>query len=303
MPPFELFSVNGGLYLDKGGTQQFHLKGINWMGAGVQLLPVVRYASHWNVFAAVLKNEPHGKATWGTDDPATDWRLAAERIGAAVQAMAPRLLVFVEGVQGTCDNVPRQQLACWGGALDSAGAAPVRLPVPNKVVYSPLLYGPDVQKQGYFNESPTFDNLPGEVWQHQWAYLGANKGPAVVLGEWGGHAVPGTPDNAWHERLAQFLIDRGMTDNFYWCLNPTSTDTGGVLDNDWTTPIRHKLDRLARMNSSPSRLVVDGNGNLQRVDIGGSGASTRIVSAPRTRIQPFVQGVEIPALTGFDRFL
>lgn len=41
----------------------------------------------------------------------------------------------------------------------------------------------DVQKQDYFNVSKTFDNLPRQVWEHQWAYLGAAKGPAVVLGE------------------------------------------------------------------------------------------------------------------------
>ena len=40
----------------------------------------------------------------------------------------------------------------------------------------------DVQKQDYFNVSPTFDNLPRQVWEHQWAYLGNAKGPAVVLG-------------------------------------------------------------------------------------------------------------------------
>ena len=41
----------------------------------------------------------------------------------------------------------------------------------------------DVQKQDYFNLSKTFDNLPHQVWEHQWAYLGSAKGPAVVLGE------------------------------------------------------------------------------------------------------------------------
>lgn len=41
----------------------------------------------------------------------------------------------------------------------------------------------DVQKQDYFNVSKTFDNLPHQVWEHQWAYLGSAKGPAVVLGE------------------------------------------------------------------------------------------------------------------------
>ena len=39
---------------------------------------------------------------------------------------------------------------------------------------------------------------------------------AESAGEWGGHCNPGTPDYAWHEQLANFLIDRGLTCNFYW---------------------------------------------------------------------------------------
>lgn len=86
----------------------------------------------------------------GDDNKDTDWRLAAERIGAAVQAIAPRMLVFVEGVQAQCSPVPLQQLACWGGALDSAGKAPVRLRVPNKLVYSPHVYGPGAAPSASF---------------------------------------------------------------------------------------------------------------------------------------------------------
>ena len=86
----------------------------------------------------------------GDDNKDTDWRLAAERIGAAVQAIAPRLLIFVEGVQANCSPVPLQQLACWGGALDAAGKAPVRLRVPNKLVYSPHVYGPGAATSASF---------------------------------------------------------------------------------------------------------------------------------------------------------
>jgi endoglucanase len=33
-----------------------------------------------------------------------------------------------------------------------------------------------------------------------------------------------------------------MTDNFYWCLNPNSSDTGGLLMDDWVTTNEDKLD-------------------------------------------------------------
>ena len=39
-----------------------------------------RYKNSPNVFAADLKNEPHGSATWG-GNASTDWAAAAERIG------------------------------------------------------------------------------------------------------------------------------------------------------------------------------------------------------------------------------
>ncbi len=37
-----------------------------------------------------------------------------------------------------------------------------------------------------------------------------------------------------------------------------SADTGGLLDNDWTTPRRHRLKVLQIVQSSPSRLFFDG---------------------------------------------
>ena len=36
-----------------------------------------RYRRYKHVIGADLKNEPHGKASWGTDDPKTDWPLNA----------------------------------------------------------------------------------------------------------------------------------------------------------------------------------------------------------------------------------
>ncbi len=51
----------------------------DWINTWLQLAQ--RYKNQTNVIGADLKNEPHGKASWGTDDLATDWRLAAETCG------------------------------------------------------------------------------------------------------------------------------------------------------------------------------------------------------------------------------
>ena len=58
--------------------------------------------------------------------------------------------MFVDGVGGNCCPVATRAPAFWGGALDSAAAAPVRLPVPEKLVYSPHVYGPGVLKNRLF---------------------------------------------------------------------------------------------------------------------------------------------------------
>ncbi|NJO50756.1 MAG: cellulase family glycosylhydrolase, partial [Leptolyngbyaceae cyanobacterium RM2_2_4] len=76
-----------------------------------------RYRNQRNVIGADLKNEPHGRASWGTGDRDTDWRLAAERAGNAILEVNPDWLIVVEGVQ---NNVPGQRLADhWqGGNLE-----------------------------------------------------------------------------------------------------------------------------------------------------------------------------------------
>jgi len=106
-----------------------------------------RYAGAWNVFAADLNNEPHGRATWGDGNAATDWRAGAERLGAAVLAANPRLLCFVEGTAGGAVPIQTPEPCFWGGGLCSAVAAPVRLPVPRRLVLSPHVYGPGVFMQ------------------------------------------------------------------------------------------------------------------------------------------------------------
>ena len=59
-----------------------------------------------------------------------------------VQAINPRLLVFVEGTSGVQIPITTPESAFWGGSLASARQTPVRLRNPSKLVYSPHVYGP-----------------------------------------------------------------------------------------------------------------------------------------------------------------
>jgi endoglucanase len=126
---------------------------------------VTRYQKHWNFFACDLKNEPHGAATWG-DGAKTDWRAAAERIGNSILALCPRMLIFVEGIDGRdMDD------SWWGGylALAHPSKSPVRLSVPNRLVYSPHVYGPDVFSKEMFKAATFPQNMP-EQWR-RWVNL------------------------------------------------------------------------------------------------------------------------------------
>jgi len=43
-----------------------------------------------------------------------------------------------------------------------------------------------------------------------------------------------------------------MTSNVWWCLNPTSADTGGLLNDDWETPNIPKLNLLTKTVPNPT---------------------------------------------------
>ena len=69
--------------------------------------------------------------------------------------------------------------------LAAAMQAPVELVMPNRVVYSPHVYGPGPgHEMAYFSGDAYPRNLP-EIWRRHFAGL-ADAGRTVVVGEWGG---------------------------------------------------------------------------------------------------------------------
>jgi endoglucanase len=185
-----------------------------------------RYAGNDTVIGADLHNEPHGKATWGTGDPATDWRLAAEKAGNAILAVNPNWLIIVQGVDHIGDD-----WYWWGGNLSGARQYPVQLDVPGRLVYSTHVYGPGVYPQPWFSDPNFPNNLPG-IWESHWSYLQKEGIAPVVVGEFGGHSVGNDKEGVWQRSLVSYLSQNRIS-YFYWTLNPDSGDTGGVLLNDW----------------------------------------------------------------------
>lgn len=199
----------------------------DWINTWLQLAQ--RYKNQSNVIGADLKNEPHGKASWGTDDLATDWRLAAERAGNAIAKINPDWLIVVEGVE---NNVPGQYLTHhWqGGNLEGVLRYPVRLSVRNKLVYSPHEYGPGVYDQPYFSDNDFPQNLLHR-WQIGFNYIASQNRAPIFVGEFGGH-LDDNREVIWMRKFVKYIQEKDLSFAF-WSWNPNSEDTGGILLDDW----------------------------------------------------------------------
>lgn len=198
-----------------------------------------RYRNNATVVGADLHNEPHGPACWGCGDQALDWRLAAERAGNAILEVNPDWLIFVEGVdcfQGDC--------TWWGGNLQGVRNFPVRLNLANRLVYSAHEYATSVFVQPWFND-PNFPNNLRPIWEKNWGFLRTGNIAPLWLGEFGS-TLQDQRDRVWLPALLDYLGTgvQGMSFTF-WSWNPNSGDTGGVLNNDWTTVDTNKHNFLS----------------------------------------------------------
>lgn len=203
-----------------------------------------RYLNNETVIGADLHNEPHGAASWGTGDPATDWKLAAEKAGNAILAVNPNWLILVEGVErnvaGNSSNY------WWGGNLTGVKYHPIILNISNRVVYSPHDYGPGVSWQPWFQDSSFPKNMEA-IWDQYWGYISKQEIAPILIGEFGGRSVTwDTTEGKWQNSLVNYIAKNKMYWT-YWCMNPNSGDTGGLLLDDWSTwndPKQAMLDKL-----------------------------------------------------------
>lgn len=199
---------------------------------------VRRYRSEPHVVGVDLRNEvrmnslllePHWADESG--DPALDWREAAERAGDAILEVNPDLLIVVEGI-----NFPRVHLS-------RVAKAPVRLSVPNRLVYAAHNYGfigPDALGETYGEmDWESFSTAMDAEWGHI-ASEGHPYTAPVWMSEFGvGFA---SIDDKWFAHIIRYL-DEGDFDFAYWPLNAGPKASGedepyGLLESDWVTPRR-----------------------------------------------------------------
>jgi len=201
------------------------------------------YRGNATILGADLHSEPHNPATWGTGDPKLDWRMAAERAGNAVLKTNPDWLIIVEGIEQY-----HEDKYWWGGNLQGAGKYPVRLSIPDKLVYSAHDYGPEVFPQVWFQSAHFPQNLI-DIWLQHWAYLQLSGQAPVIVGEFGARSIGQNTEGIWLRHLLGFLKVHGFS-YMYWAWNPGSADTGGLLMNNWKTPEQQKL-RLLETDQAP----------------------------------------------------
>lgn len=192
-----------------------------------------RYRNSPNVFAMDIKNEPHGKSSWGGARE-TDWAAACERIGNEILKVSPKVLICVAGV--TMD--------IWGDDVDGARTRPVKLNVPNKVFYSPHFYRhwrfPN--KEG-FSHIPYLDRCMGKL---------IEKGECVVVGEYG-YDHTNESERQWVKEFAEYLKRVGLVNVFYWCLNENGALNHTILNKDWKSVISEKVNLIKAITPNPSK--------------------------------------------------
>ena len=222
-------------YTDKTSEQQ-------WIDDWVMLAQ--RYKNNPTVIGFDLENEPHGKttsggATWGTGNIATDWNTAAQKCGNAILAVNPDVLIIIEGVEQYGST-----MYWWGSNMRGVKKQPIVLSHPEKLVYSPHEYGPEVHQQPWFFESGFPDNMT-KIWDDAFGFIAKENIAPILIGEFGISNMNSYEGKAgiWFEKFIEYMKTIGCSWTF-WALNPNSGDTGGLLDNDWTSTVDWKVDHV-----------------------------------------------------------
>lgn len=248
-------------------------------GAGVTTwettweMMATRYVNQNNVMGADLYNEPINYQ-WN------EWAALAEDTAELIHAIAPRWLIFVEGVatDGTTSY--------WdGGFLKGVLARPITLTTPNTVVYSPHDFGQTIGPRDWLSRPGNVvanypDNLYA-VFSENWGYIYEQEIAPIWLGEFGGsfgfnsagilvapYTTYSTEETQWCDTLVKYLNGnftgtspelpdgkKGMSFS-YFCLNNASPPLGLIKTGTaWAQTIPIKLARLSPLFNDGENFV------------------------------------------------
>jgi endoglucanase len=247
-----------------------------------------RYKNNDTLIAFDIKNEPHGKHTesprakWDSSTDIDNWKHACQTASNRILAINPNVLVFCEGTEiypiagasWTSTNEDDWHYTWWGGNLRGAADHPINLGAnQDQLVYSPHDYGPAVWLQPWFEGDFTMASLYEGVWYPNWFYLQANNVSPLFIGEWGGHMDNGA-NQKWLGFLRDFILQNHIHHSF-WCINPNSGDTGGLIGYDWVTWDEVKYGQMLKpvlwQNAGGKFVGLD-----HEVPLGGAGSTTGV---------------------------
>ncbi|CAN8063148.1 unnamed protein product [Agarophyton chilense] len=211
------------------------------------------FKDEWNVLGADLFNEPWD-SLWNSTKKAEDWKTASENLGNLVHKKCPSWLLLVEGVGDRAGGT--ETYPFWAENLAVMENSPPEPVLRNKVALSPHVYGPGVWPQDYFKSPDFADDMPS-IWDNHFGKASAKTGLATVVGEWGG--IYEEKDKTWQQAFMKYILEKKMG-FFYWCINPESGDTGGLLKSDWKT---EETEKLRLISQAPSTSVKDNARHFQ----------------------------------------
>jgi endoglucanase len=250
-----------------------------------------RYKNNDTIIAMDIENEPHGKANesprakWDGSTDVDNWKYACETAGKRILAINPHVLILCEGNEiypkagetwssphVDVNNVSNYHGYWWGGNLRGVRDYPVNLGAgQDQLVYSPHDYGPSVWPQPWFYPGFNKTTLTNDAWMPNWLYIHEENTAPLLIGEWGGH-LDGGDNEKWMTALRDLMIEKGIHHTF-WCINPNSGDTGGLLLHDFKTWDEEKYEFLkpALWQHGGKFVSLD-----HQVPLGGVGSTTGI---------------------------
>jgi endoglucanase len=265
------------------------------------------YKDDDTVIAMDIFNEPHGTPgnanmiKWDSSTDQNNWKSEAEKVGNAILDINPNLLIVVEGVEATPKdgytyaetNSANYNFNWWGGNLRGVKNTPVNLGSrQGQLVYSPHDYGPSVYAQPWFSSGFTEASLTADCWDPNWLYIAKQSIAPILIGEWGGKMDGG--DNQRYMGYLANTITTNKLNHTFWCVNPNSGDTGGILLDDWATVDTAKYNLVEPTlwkNSSGKYIGLD-----HEVNLGANGTHVGGSTTPAEN-----DSAISPATTSFDK--
>jgi hypothetical protein len=138
----------------------------------------------------------------------------------------------------------------WGGNFRGVKDYPIDLGEHQaQLVYSPHDYGPSVWEQDWFKIDFNKETLHRDCWQPNWAFIHEQNITPLLIGEWGGFVIGDLDERGasepektakntvWLEALREYIIENRLH-HTWWCFNYNSSDTGGLMYDDfqkWNT--------------------------------------------------------------------